>query len=59
MNEQAYSLVLETLHQAASQNPEILKPAEEKLKSWNTEPGFHSYLVVSSLLGNPSYIPRY
>ncbi|KAI5696119.1 hypothetical protein M8J75_008310 [Diaphorina citri] len=45
MNEQAYSLVLETLHQAASQNPEILKPAEEKLKSWNTEPGFHSYLV--------------
>uniref|UniRef100_A0A8D8V4U8 Importin-11 n=1 Tax=Cacopsylla melanoneura TaxID=428564 RepID=A0A8D8V4U8_9HEMI len=45
MNEQAYSLVLETLQQASSQNPEILKPAEEKLKSWNTEPGFHLYLV--------------
>lgn len=45
MNEQAYSLVLETLQQAASQNPDVLKPAEEKLKSWNTEPGFHSYLI--------------
>lgn len=50
MNEQAYSLVLETLQQAASQNPEVLKPAEEKLKAWNTEAGFHSYLVVSPLI---------
>lgn len=38
------SVVLETLKRAASQNAEVLKPAEEKLKEWETEPGFYSIL---------------
>lgn len=42
----AQSMVLETLHRAANQNAEILKPAELKLKEWETEPGFYSILLV-------------
>jgi hypothetical protein len=41
----AHSLVLSTLERAASQNAEILKPAESKLKEWETEPGFYSILL--------------
>lgn len=39
------SLVLDTLKRAASQNTEILKPAEQKLKEWEVEPGFYSILM--------------
>jgi hypothetical protein len=42
----AHSMVLETLQRAANQNAEILKPAELKLKEWETEPGFYSILLV-------------
>jgi hypothetical protein len=42
----AQSMVLETLQRAANQNAEILKPAELKLKEWETEPGFYSILLV-------------
>ncbi|CAH1127188.1 unnamed protein product [Ceutorhynchus assimilis] len=39
-----HNLVLEVLHSASSQDPQVLKPAEEKLKQWETEPGFYSVL---------------
>lgn len=42
---QVESLVLDTLKRAASQNAEILKPAEEKLREWEVEPGFYSILM--------------
>lgn len=38
-------LVLETLKRAASQQAEVLKPAEQQLQLWETEPGFYSTLV--------------
>ncbi|KAK3886184.1 hypothetical protein Pcinc_009644 [Petrolisthes cinctipes] len=38
-------LVLETLRQASSQDAAILKPAEQQLQLWETEPGFYSTLV--------------
>lgn len=40
----AHGLVLEVLHQASSQDPSILRPAESKLKEWETEAGFYSIL---------------
>jgi len=39
-------LVYETLLQASSQHPDMLKPAEQKLKEWEVEPGFYSVLFV-------------
>lgn len=39
-------LVYETLMQASSQHPDMLKPAEQKLKEWEVEPGFYSVLFV-------------
>lgn len=45
-------LVYETLMQASSQHPDMLKPAEQKLKEWEVEPGFYSVLFVRfSLIG--------
>ncbi|XP_063215721.1 importin-11-like isoform X2 [Bacillus rossius redtenbacheri] len=41
----AGTLVLETLQQAASQDVGVLKPAEQRLKQWETEPGFYSVLL--------------
>lgn len=41
-------LVLETLRQASSQDAAILKPAEQQLQLWETEPGFYSTLVQVS-----------
>lgn len=38
-------LVLETLRRATSQEAEVLKPAEQQLQQWETEPGFYSTLV--------------
>lgn len=40
------SMVIEVLQRASSQNPEILKPAEGKLKEWETQPGFYTVLYV-------------
>lgn len=39
-------MVYETLLQASSQHPDMLKPAEQKLKEWEIEPGFYSVLFV-------------
>lgn len=47
--ESTHALVLEVLHRASSQNPEILKPAEAKLREWETQPGFYSVLFVSEI----------
>jgi hypothetical protein len=40
------SALYEVLQAAASQNPELLKPAEAKLSSWETHPGFYAALLV-------------
>lgn len=39
-----HTLVLDVLQRASSQDPQVLKPAEEKLKEWEREPGFYSVL---------------
>ncbi|XP_077601089.1 importin-11-like [Stigmatopora nigra] len=41
----ASSVVLKTLTQATSQDTAVLKPAEEQLKQWETQPGFYSVLL--------------
>lgn len=46
--ENAQPVVLETLSQACSQDANVLKPAEQQLKSWETQPGFYSILSVRS-----------
>lgn len=38
-------LVLDTLRRATSQDAATLKPAEQQLQEWETEPGFYSTLV--------------
>lgn len=47
MNEAWKDALLLTLNHACSQNPSLIKDAEEKLKSWEREPGFYSLLMVS------------
>lgn len=42
----ASSVVLQTLTQATSQDTTVLKPAEEQLRQWETQPGFYSVLLV-------------
>ncbi|NXN91748.1 IPO11 protein, partial [Rhinopomastus cyanomelas] len=41
----ASTIVLEVLTQATSQDTAVLKPAEEQLKQWETQPGFYSVLL--------------
>ncbi|MBN3312396.1 IPO11 protein, partial [Atractosteus spatula] len=41
----ASSVVLQALTQATSQDTSVLKPAEEQLKQWETQPGFYSVLL--------------
>uniref|UniRef100_A0A3Q2ZDI5 Importin-11 n=1 Tax=Hippocampus comes TaxID=109280 RepID=A0A3Q2ZDI5_HIPCM len=41
----ASSVVLKTLTQATSQDTAMLKPAEEQLRQWETQPGFYSVLL--------------
>ncbi|XP_078052018.1 importin-11-like [Augochlora pura] len=36
--------VIEVLQQAGSQDPNILKPAEQTLEQWETERGFYTTL---------------
>lgn len=43
----ASTVVLQVLTQATSQDTALLKPAEEQLKQWETQPGFYSVLLVS------------
>lgn len=43
----ANSVVLQALTQATSQDTAVLKPAEEQLRQWETQPGFYSVLLVS------------
>lgn len=42
----AEPVVLQTLSHACSQDAGILKPAEQQLKEWETQPGFYSILSV-------------
>ena len=42
----ASSVVLQALTQATSQDTAVLKPAEEQLRQWETQPGFYSVLLV-------------
>ncbi|XP_076103519.1 importin-11-like [Mytilus galloprovincialis] len=44
--------VLEALHNACSQNADILKPAEKQLQDWEIHPGFYS--VLSEIFSNHS-----
>uniref|UniRef100_A0A8D0KZC3 Importin-11 n=1 Tax=Strix occidentalis caurina TaxID=311401 RepID=A0A8D0KZC3_STROC len=39
------TIVLRVLTQATSQDTAVLKPAEEQLKQWETQPGFYSVLL--------------
>ncbi|KAM6303950.1 importin-11 [Podargus strigoides] len=41
----ASTVVLQVLTQATSQDTAVLKPAEEQLKHWETQPGFYSVLL--------------
>ena len=43
----AEPVVLQTLSHACSQDADVLKPAEQQLKDWETQPGFYSILSVS------------
>lgn len=42
------SLVYLILSQATSQDANILKPAEQKLREWETDSGFYTSLCVST-----------
>ncbi|XP_067087527.1 importin-11 isoform X1 [Osmerus mordax] len=41
----ASTVVLQALTQATSQDTALLKPAEEQLRQWETQPGFYSVLL--------------
>lgn len=41
--------MIEVLRQAVSQDPNVLKSAEETLKQWETQQGFYIALYVSLL----------
>ncbi|KAF5275843.1 hypothetical protein FQR65_LT04081 [Abscondita terminalis] len=41
----AQAMVIDVLQRASSQSPEILKPAETRLKEWETQPGFYTVLL--------------
>uniref|UniRef100_A0A8C2H5R6 Uncharacterized protein n=1 Tax=Cyprinus carpio TaxID=7962 RepID=A0A8C2H5R6_CYPCA len=42
----AGSVVLQALTQATSQDTAVLKPVEEQLRQWETQPGFCSVLLI-------------
>jgi hypothetical protein len=48
MDNSSSAVVLDALYRACSQDASVLKPAEEQLKQWETQPGFYSILAVSS-----------
>lgn len=39
--------IFEALQHASSQNPDLLKTAEQRLHSWETQHGFYTALMVS------------
>lgn len=43
-----HAVVLDVLQRASSQNPDVFKPAEAKLREWETQPGFYTVLFVST-----------
>ena len=47
LGEKMDAAVIEVLQQAGSQDPDVLKPAEQTLKQWETERGFYTALYVS------------
>lgn len=47
--------VIEVLRQAVSQDPNVLKSAEETLKQWETQQGFYIALYVSFPRWKPEY----
>lgn len=51
----ASSVVLQALTQATSQDTAVLKPAEEQLRQWETQPGFYSVLLVRFCYIQPQY----
>lgn len=51
----ASSVVLQALTQATSQDTAVLKPAEEQLRQWETQPGFYSVLLVRICYIQPQY----
>lgn len=51
----ASSVVLQALTQATSQDTAVLKPAEEQLRQWETQPGFYSVLLVRFCSVQPQY----
>ncbi|KAF4803085.1 importin-11 isoform X2 [Turdus rufiventris] len=46
----ASTVVLQVLTQATSQDTSVLKPAEEQLKQWETQPGFYSVLLLNHVV---------
>ncbi|XP_793829.2 importin-11 isoform X2 [Strongylocentrotus purpuratus] len=52
MNEEGCNAVLEVLTRATSQDPSILKPAEQQLKQWEAQPGFYS--ILQTIIQNHS-----
>ena len=46
MASMASTVVLQALTNACSQDPTLLKRAEDELKSWETQPGFYTTLMV-------------
>lgn len=39
--------VIDVLQRAGSQDPNVLKPAEQTLREWETQRGFYTALFVS------------
>lgn len=50
--------VIEVLQQAVSQDPNILKSAEQTLKQWETQQGFYIALYVSFVRNETYYRDR-
>lgn len=50
MNEAWRDEVLLALSHACSQNPVLIKEAESKLKTWETQAGFYSLLMVRNTM---------
>lgn len=48
----ACEVVLEVLNRATSQDTSVLKPAEQQLKEWETQPGFYS--ILQAIFSNHS-----
>ncbi|XP_013780751.1 importin-11-like [Limulus polyphemus] len=46
MNPEFTALVLNTLRNASNQDAQLLKPAEQQLRLWETQPGFYSTLLA-------------